>query len=616
MKSLERLDNLLRHLSRSLDELQQVLAVEVPALESGGQLNPQLAAARDLLREICADEWKKICQAAAELQTEVGPSRFGRLAHTLMQHYVTTTSSAELLDAILGEVMAETKSERIALVLYASDAAESEIVAAHNFGSRDLQAEEHRLSRTLLATVRQSQKSLRLSDVSQEEQFSLESSLISRPVRSVLLAPMHVRSQVVGAVYLENHRLVGAYSEADEQFMERTAALIALFLEATHRLDIIAWEGKATTPPVTARGPLADIVGQSPKLRACLQVVSQVADSSATILIEGESGTGKELIAQAIHQLSRRAANPFVAVNCAAIPETLVESELFGHEKGSFTGAHERKIGRVEQARGGTLFLDEIGELSSAVQAKLLRFLQSWEFERLGSTQTLKADVRVITATSRDLKGMMEERTFLEGLYYRLNVIPVSLPPLRERREDIPLLATHFLQRFAEAVNRPNLRFDRQVLLALEEYDFPGNVRELENLVQRLVLLSETDYITILDLPEYVLPSARRRMSLEKNPLKKFLRNIPDDAEEFRQRRAAMLQVAQRHIEELEDAFVQKLLEQTGGNIREAARLAGLNRSAIYRSKQRQLQRAAPQTDEEDEFAPDANDSESRADCI
>jgi len=570
VNSSERLEDLIRQLTCSLNELERALEGEGPV---------ELAAARDLCREIRSDEWDRVCRAVAGLQTEVEPSRGGRLSRRLIQRYSDSTSPGEFFDAALDEVMVETGSGRAALVLYSADASANEIVALRN-----LTTEEHRLSRSLLETVRRSQASLRVSDVSREERFSLESSVVSPPVRSVLLTPIKVRGEVMGAVYLENNRLAGAYSEADERLMEQTAALLAVCLEACR---ITAREGGALVPAPKV-GPLAAIVGHSPKLRASLQVAAQVTDSSATVLIEGESGTGKELVAQAIHQLSHRAAGPFVAVNCAAIPETLVESELFGHEKGAFTDARERRAGRVEQAAGGTLFLDEIGELTRPVQAKLLRFLQSWEFQRLGSAETLKADVRVVAATSRNLRKMMEERHFLDGLYYRLNVIPIPLPPLRDRREDIPLLAAHFLKRFAEPAGRPDLQFDPEVLLALEEYDFPGNVRELENLVQRLALLAKTDRIMLRDLPESMLLEKRRLLNLEKNPLRKFLRDIPRDPGEFRRRRAALLDLAQQYIDELEDAFVQKLLEQAGGNTREAARLSGLNRSAIYRSKQRQ----------------------------
>jgi transcriptional regulator with GAF, ATPase, and Fis domain len=542
------------------------------------KLSSQLAAARELLGEIRADELNRVRQAIGEVRADSEHSRCGRLTVNLINRYLSS-SGGGFFDGALEEIVADTGSGRAALVLFSTDGTATEILATRNFVDRDAP------SRTLLDTLRQSRASLRISDASSEERFSAESSVIRPSIRSVLLTPIKVRDEVVAAVYLENNRIAAAFTEEDQRLMEQIASVIGLCLEASHRISRAA--GDALLPTSQYLGALAEIVGQSPKLRASLQVAAQVTDSLATVLIDGETGTGKELVALAIHQMSHRAAGPFVAVNCAAVPETLVESELFGHEKGAFTDAHERRVGRVELAAGGTLFLDEIAELSRPVQAKLLRFLQSKEFQRLGSTQTVKGDVRVIAATSRDLKKMMQEHLFLDGLYYRLNVVPISLPPLRERREDIPLLANHFLRRFAEPAGRPGLQFDRQVLLTLEEYDFPGNVRELENLVQRLVLLAEGDRITVSDLPESVVPEKRRVLSLDKNPLRRFLRDVPRDPGEMRARRAAILCVAQQYIDELEDAFVQKLLQQTGGNTREAARLSGLNRSAIYRSKQR-----------------------------
>jgi formate hydrogenlyase transcriptional activator len=240
-----------------------------------------------------------------------------------------------------------------------------------------------------------------------------------------------------------------------------------------------------------------EIVGDSPSLRRALESVEQVAATDATVLISGETGTGKELIARAIHQRSHRSKGPLVKFNCAAIPETLLASELFGHERGAFTGAIERRKGRFEQAQGGTLFLDEIGELPPELQVMLLRVLQEREFERLGGDDTIHVDVRIVAATNRDLMEDVRAGRFRSDLYYRLNVFPLRLPPLRERPEDIPLLAAHFAAKHGERFGRPINRIDRRSMKLLEGGAWPGNVRELENVIERAIILSRDGVLRV-----------------------------------------------------------------------------------------------------------------------
>jgi DNA-binding NtrC family response regulator len=243
------------------------------------------------------------------------------------------------------------------------------------------------------------------------------------------------------------------------------------------------------------------IVGKSKAMEDIFGVVRQIADSKSTVLIMGESGTGKELISRAIHYNSNRRNYPFVTINCAAIPETLIESELFGHEKGAFTNAIERKLGRFEVAQQGTLFLDEIGELSLATQAKILRFLEEKEFTRVGGAKTIKVDVRLITATNKDLPQLLRKGNFREDLYYRINVVPITIPPLRERKEDIPLLLDHFIRKFNNE-NAKNVKgVTKGALELMMSYEWPGNVRELENLIERLIALTSNEYIQADELP-------------------------------------------------------------------------------------------------------------------
>jgi formate hydrogenlyase transcriptional activator len=251
-----------------------------------------------------------------------------------------------------------------------------------------------------------------------------------------------------------------------------------------------ALERLGTVDPVSYERRFEQVIGNSPALEAVLEQVERVAPADSTVLIQGETGTGKELIAHAIHSLSSRCGRPFVRLNCAAIPLDLLESELFGHEKGAFTGAIGQKIGRFELADKGTLFLDEVGDIPPALQPKLLRVLQEQEFERLGSTRTHQVDVRLVGATNRDLMEMVNRGEFRNDLYYRLNVFPIMLPPLRERREDIPVLVNHFVEIFARQMGRPIEEIPTETMSALSSYQWPGNIRELQNLIERAVILS------------------------------------------------------------------------------------------------------------------------------
>lgn len=311
-----------------------------------------------------------------------------------------------------------------------------------------------------------------------------------------------------------------------------------------------------------ARGQSRRLVYASKEMREISRMVEQVASSSATVLITGESGTGKEVVADAIHAASPRRERPFIKVSCAALPETLLEDELFGHEKGAFTGAHIRKEGRFELANGGTLFLDEIGEISPSVQVKLLRVLQDGKFERIGGTRTLDTDVRIIAATNRDLDKEVEERRFREDLYYRLNVIHIKIPPLRSRKDDVQLLAMHFLRVYSEKNNKKIDGFGEEALRALTSYDWPGNVRELENAIERAVVFTNGNTVPLAVLPQAVSAFADNRHSLV------FRVGTP--------------------LRELEKQAIDITLQHTRGDKNMAARLLGIATRTIYRHLERQ----------------------------
>jgi two-component system response regulator HydG len=311
-------------------------------------------------------------------------------------------------------------------------------------------------------------------------------------------------------------------------------------------------------------------------MRNIVRVVEQVAASTATVLITGESGTGKEVIAEAIHALSARRDRPFLKVSCAALPDTLLESELFGYERGAFTGANARKEGRFELANGGTLFLDEIGEITPAVQVKLLRVLQDGKFERLGGLRTVETDVRIITATNKDLQREIAEHRFREDLFYRLNVINIHLPPLRDRRDDIPLLAMYFLKLYAEKNQKSIEGFSEEAMHALTSYDWPGNVRELENAVERAVVFTNTKIVPLSVLPQ-IVPALR-----EAPHTLTFKIGMP--------------------WRDLEQQAIEIALEHTRGNKPLAARLLGIAPRTIYRHLNRKESEQGPEQDP-DEFS-------------
>ncbi len=314
----------------------------------------------------------------------------------------------------------------------------------------------------------------------------------------------------------------------------------------------------------------ASMIGTSPPMRALFEMITKVAASNATVLIQGESGTGKELAARAIHQLSNRNAKNFVPVNCAAIPDDLLESELFGHVKGSFTGAYANRIGRFEMADKGSLFLDEIGDMKANLQVKLLRVLQNREFEPVGASKSQKVDVRIIAATNKNLEELVVSRDFREDLYYRLSVIPITIPPLRERREDIPVLIHTFLVRFNADKRNTVKGFSREVLSILCNYEWPGNVRELENLVERLVILKGSGLIVPDDLPEKYLSGKPSRAILVQIPTLPADNLLPEGG--------ICLNSA---VEEFENNLIAQALSRSGGNKKEAAILLNLKRTTL-----------------------------------
>jgi two-component system response regulator AtoC len=315
------------------------------------------------------------------------------------------------------------------------------------------------------------------------------------------------------------------------------------------------------------------IIGQSPRMRDIYAIIEKVAATPSTVLITGESGTGKELVATALHVESPRKDKPIIKVNCAAIPKDLMESEFFGYEQGAFTGAVSAKPGRFELADGGTLFLDEIAEIPSAMQVKLLRALQIGEFERVGGVRTIRVDARVVAATNRDLQKMIEQGRFRDDLFYRLNVVPIALPALRDRKEDIPLLAEAFLEKFNKRLQRQSRGITKEAMDVLMAYQWPGNIRELENVIERTLLFAEGDVLELSDLPEEL------RQNAAQSAAAKARAEIPSTPLETGS--ASMKDIVKQATVEIERDLIQKALDETGGNITRAAHLLRISRKGL-----------------------------------
>ena len=328
-------------------------------------------------------------------------------------------------------------------------------------------------------------------------------------------------------------------------------------------------KGKPDKIKTKENGPY--LIGESMAMEAIYEAIRRVGTSRANVLIRGESGTGKELVAKAIHTMSSRASRTFVAVHCAALPDSLIESTLFGYERGAFTGAVQMRRGKVDVASGGTLFLDEVGDIPIGTQVKLLRVIQEREYERVGGTTTLSADIRVLAATHRDLEAMVASGTFREDLYYRLNVVPIILPPLRERKEDIPLLVGHFLDRFNRE-NRRHIQLGRDVIAILANYHWPGNIRELQNCIERLVVLADSSNVSIANVPK---------------PLRSYIEHIKGVAlPSLKPERGKSADSLPEHVQNLERERLIQVLEDVAWTKAKAARILGLTpRQVAYKIK-------------------------------
>ena len=460
--------------------------------------------------------------------------------------------SHELQRRLLEHIFEVIPADRGAILLTDKEAAEIGPV----FGMDRRAGHEHpmEVSATVARQVLREGVAILSNDVMGSGEFAAASSLISSGVRSLLCVPLVLYGRMLGVVYLTTTDPATRFGEDHLQLLTVIASIAAVALENARHTEWL--EGENARLRTDSRIE-HNMVGDSPRMKEVYQFISRLAPTDSTVLIRGESGTGKELAARAVHDNSPRADKPFVAINCAALTESLLESELFGHERGAFTGALAQKKGKFEVADGGTLFLDEVGELAPVLQAKLLRALQEREFERVGGTRTIKVDVRVIAATNRDLEEAVRNSTFRQDLYYRLNVVSFEMPALRERREDIPLLASYFVGKYGDKFKRRVTGISPEARACLVNYDWPGNVRELENAVERAVVLGSTERLLPEDLPETVL-----------------------EAEQ-----PAGVASTQYHeaVKEAKKQLILRAVEQADGNYTEAAKLLGVHPNYLHR---------------------------------
>lgn len=424
---------------------------------------------------------------------------------------VSTTINAirgveELQKTLLELLFEVVPAERGVILLtdLGSQGDSSEFASVFGLNRQSEQDESINVSRTVTNWVLQQGESVLINNQAQAKGFESADNLTTEGPGSILCVPLVMLERTLGVIYLDTKEPDAVFDKDHLQLVSAISAITAVAIENARHIEWLVSENQRLIADFNIEH---NMVGESQSMRDVLQFISKVAPTDSTVLLLGESGTGKELAARAIHLNSRRTDKPFMAVNCAALAESLLESELFGHEKGSFTGALMQKKGRLEIADGGTVFLDEIGEVSPALQVKLLRVLQEREFERVGGTRTIKVDIRLITATNKNLEDAVSQASFRQDLYYRLNVVSLEMPPLRDRQEDIPLLANYFAAKYGEKCNRRITGISAEAQARLLGYDWPGNVRELENAIERAVVLGSTDRILLEDLPESVLES-------------------------------------------------------------------------------------------------------------
>ncbi len=459
-----------------------------------------------------------------------------------------------LLEKVLEIAMDELDAERGFILLTSEDRPEGfEVKSSRNVTEKQL-GDLVRISTSVVYEVLQGNEPVLVYEALNDARFKETESIVLQQIQSIACVPLRMKSRQVGAIYLDSLSKRGRFTRDNLPFLTAFANQAAVAIENARLYASIREENRRLRQEVQRVHGFDEIIGQSRQMHEVFDTISRVLDSNASVLIEGESGTGKELVARAIHFNGDRKSEPFVALFCGSLPENLLESELFGHKKGSFTGAVSDKTGLFESADGGTVFLDEIGDLTPRIQTALLRVLQEGEVKRVGDTGVRKVDVRIVSATNKPLKGLIKDGEFREDLYYRLNTISITMPPLRRRRSDVPLLAHHFLDKYAK--KKAITRFDDDALKTLQSYSWPGNVRELENTIERAVVMARGDTITSDDL------------------------RLPDEEDRDPFEPGVTLKDAERLV-------VERTLASCDGNVSETARVLDVSRRWLhYRLKE------------------------------
>jgi transcriptional regulator with GAF, ATPase, and Fis domain len=463
----------------------------------------------------------------------------------------------KLLAFAMDQAIEMSGAERGLIILF-GEGGETLFEIARNLKKEDIDHPEFEVSRTIINKVKNEGTPICLRNALDDPMLRKSNSVARLKILSVICLPLRHNNEVFGVVYLDNRTVRGVFESETCAFMQEFADFISLAAYRALEMKRLQNRQQVLEEELRARYDFAAIVGHDPKMMEVLHVVSQVADTDAPVLIEGESGTGKELVARAIHFNSRRREMPMVSINCGAIPENLLESELFGHEKGAFTGAFQKHKGKFEQADGGTIFLDEVDEMSPALQVKLLRILQWGEFSPLGSDKSKRCDVRIVAAAKESLRKLVDERKFRDDLYYRLNLIRLEMPPLRERKEDIPILANYILQNACKSLSKTVPILTSEVQQALQRYNYPGNVRELENIIKRAAILCDGNTIKLEHLPPEILSPCI------------------DDARAGAAAIHPFHEAKKKVVENFERSYIQQLLSECGGNIHKAAERAGM----------------------------------------
>lgn len=527
------------------------------------ELDKKILSLEDSLEEGLAKIGQEYQKLKREYEGKEEERRIYRILYELSTIIYAERDINLLLEAVLDSVIDIFSAEKGFLEVY-DENKNLKLRLAKNIQKKILEEAEEEVKSGVIEDVLSTGNNVLIQQLIYKEAEEKED--WGKGTKSLLCVPFKSKENVLGVIYLEDTREGESFTTGDIELLNSLAERVSVALEN----NLLFMELKESEEKLLAdlRGKFKfdEILGNSPQMVEILKTVADIADTEATVLIEGESGTGKELLARAIHFNSSRSRKPFVPINCAAIPETLLESELFGYEKGAFTGATQKKLGKFEAANRGTIFLDEIADMSLITQSKVLRVLEEQEFERLGGNQSVKVNVRIIAATNKDLFSLVKDNKFREDLYYRINVINLRLPPLRERKLDIAPLAESFSRKFSKKSDKQIKGIEVEALNFLSRYRFPGNIRELENIIERAVILAKGEWITREDFPRSMFDGSGN------DPEIKIAQNYSE-----------LKSLRNKVVEEVEKKFLESLLVKNQNNVSKAAKEAGMHRVELQR---------------------------------